>query len=287
MGHHEYISVGPFNVATQLSGPEIVHVPTDSLPTPCFDELVTQVTFWARPYDPNVNIYVVPQISIDNVNWESLTAYQFGPLSTPRSQIIKQPIVGVWQRFNCQCMYMLPGSAVAGLNMFISSLGHGNDPPRKDIASVPFWKMAEYLDTIRRGFPAVPPPGVGRVIPFMMNQALMTSDNGSNTNRLIYSPAFPTMEFKKLFLHLHVESLIGRALTTSLKVYFETTIDGTFPEPTESFPTITSLAPLPHDAILEVSTVGAMSRICCVFNEPTPNATQMGAYVSVLGAGEY
>ena len=284
MSHHEYINTGPFCIAAQLNGIETVHLYTDPLPTPCFDELLTQVTFSARAFDPNVSIYVVPQISNDLQEWQSLTAYQFGPLVTPGTQIIKQPIVGLWQRFDCLCSHMAPGSAVAGQNVDIVTIGRGEDPPIDDF-KVSYWDMVEYLNAIRLGFPAVPLPGTGRVIPFLQNETLLTSDNGSGTNRLIYSPAFPTMEFKKLFLHLHVEGFIGRALTSSLKVYFETTITWPYPEPTYSFSNIVSLTPLPNDQFLEVDTVGALSRICCVLNEPTINATQMGAHVTLTGVG--
>jgi hypothetical protein len=42
---------------------------------------------------------------------------------------------------------------------------------------------------------------------------------------------------------------------------------------------------LPCDQFLEVTNVGALSRICCVFNEPTINPTQMGGNVTLFGAG--
>jgi hypothetical protein len=262
------------------------HLRTDALPTPCLKELVTQVSVLARQYDTNAQIYAIPEISNDLATWEVLTADQFGPLSAAGTEIKKQTKTGLFQRFDFAMSYMAPGSAIAGLNTRIVSIGRGEDIVA--VESAPEDVFLAYLDLVRRGFWATPPPGAGRIIPFWPNDTAFASDDFTGAWQVLYTPMFPTHEYKKLLVQIVVESFIGNHGTSSMTPYAFTTNTAIKDEGQEivpGFSTITTATTLPLVETKEVTPLGAMTGIELPFQDTSGLGAKMACKLAITGLG--
>jgi hypothetical protein len=277
---------GPGAVLGKVSGPGTVHVRTEPLPTGRFKELVTQVTLFARPYDTNAQVLAIPEISNDGQNWEARTGDQFGPLSTAGTEVKKQTTLGMLQRFDFQMTYLAPGSAIGGLNAQVVSIGREDDPGSGE--SGLFRDFAEYLDQVRRGISAAPPPGSGRIIPFWPEGTAMTSDNGAGGWLTIQTPLFPTHEYKKLIVQVVTESFIGRAQSSQMIVYPVASVPcyGTAAElSTLGFTAITTATTLPDVQTKDITTLGAWTGLTINFKDNSGLGIAMAAGVSIYGIG--
>jgi hypothetical protein len=283
--HYDLFNFCSHAVMGYASGIPTYHVRTDPVPTPCLKELVTQVTLPARPYDPAILIRAVPEISNDMQNWEALNTDAFGPLVAPSTQVKSQSKVGLFQRFDFR-FDASGGGATGGLNVRIASIGRGEDPG--GVASASYEEFIEYLDVVRRGFWAAPPPGAGRVLPFWPNDTAMTSDDGTGSWQLIYTPMFPTHEYRKLVVQLVVESFIGSALSSTLGIYpvaSNTGFPGEFAELVPGFTTVTPGTTFPSVQTLEVSALGALTGFELAFKDTSGAGVKMAAKVSIMGLG--
>jgi hypothetical protein len=284
--HYDMLNFCSHSFLAQLALGATEHVRTDALPTPCMKELVTQVSVLARPYDTGAQLYVIPEISNDLANWEALTAYQFGPLTAAGTQILAQPKTGLFQRMDLKIVNGSPAALAAGASLRIVSIGRGEDvvaveSPREDV-------FLAYLDLVRRGFWAAPPPGAGRIIPFWPDDTAFASDDGTGAWRIIYTPMFPTHEYKKLLVQLVVESFIGSALSSTLGVYPVTTntaFPGEFAELVPGFTTVTPGTTFPFGETLEVSTFGALTGFELAFKDTSGAGVKMAAKLSIVGLG--
>ena len=268
------------------TGTQYAYIP--ALPTPCFSEIVTQVSIGALPMDPNVTIYVIPEISMDAHAWKTLTADQFGPISgtAPWIDIKKQTEVGLFQRFAFKMTYGAPGYGTAGLNAVIASIMRGWDPGSG--GSGEYWDCVEYLDEIRRGIADATPPGEGRLIPFWPHGAAMSTDDGSAAPQTIYTPMFPMHTYRRLIVQLTVNSFAG-GQGASLTVLPITTVTGHPRQyvqlPGSGFTSVTELNDFPVIQTVEVTPNGTMTGLALVLQDASGMAQPMVADLSIMGLG--
>jgi hypothetical protein len=284
--HYDMYNFCSHSFLAQLALGATEHVRTDALPTPCMKELVTQVSVLARPYDTGAQLYVIPEISNDMANWEALTAYQFGPLTAAGTQILAQAKTALFQRMDLKIVNGSPAGIAAGASLRIVSIGRGEDPGTGECG--PEEAFLAYLDLVRRGFWATPPPGAGRIIPFWPNDTAFTSDDFTGAWQVLYTPMFPTHEYKKLLVQVVVESFIGNQGTSSMTPYAITTntaIENETQEIVPGFSTITTATTLPLVETKEVTPLGAMTGIELAFRDTSGLGAQMASKLSITGLG--